>query len=229
MKRQRATWLALAAGALFTAGWWTARSTHSHPTNAPTSFASVPIPQVKHVTTDEGGDTKIITANPAQHLPYELIVAMQGELPSRTPALLSALEKVADKELTPEMLAAMEKILAAGDREECQYLISLLEQREEVASVNFLIKQLEHRDKEVRDRALMACEAVAGQVFQSSDEAVTWSRTWQPDPQRQQISSGQPSDDSAPMLNRPGTRKKLKKNETESAEGIRRLPQPENR
>jgi hypothetical protein len=128
--------------------------------------------------------------------------------PSRTPALLAELEKLPKSELTADWIRVFDQILRTGDTEECQYLFSLLEQREDVATVAFVSRQLDHENVDIRDRALMACEAMAGQVFESTTQAKTWSRTWMPDPDREKLFSSIPDENGTQKLPRPGSRAK---------------------
>lgn len=216
MITKRSVWFAIVATALFGAGWWSARS--SNPARTESAQNNRDSIERGHVITNDRGDRINPAANSRIPLPHELIVALQGDIPARTPALLAALEKNSDAELTSEMLAAMDKILQAGDTEECQYLLSLLEQREELTSVHYLIKQLDHPNEEIRTRSLMACEAIAGQVFSSSAQAKTWSLSWEPDPERQRLFTRQTHDENTSSPPRPGQRSRNTKTDSDKAQ-----------
>jgi hypothetical protein len=199
----------LGAVALFVAGWWAARITPSSEGSPLTQKAESP--QRYDAPSPNSGEGSLVdrtSVSPRARIPQELVIALQGEAPARTPALLNALEKMSFAEFTPEWAAAIDKILEAGDLEECQYVFSLMEQREEYASVNYLIKQLEHPQEDVRDRALMACEAIAGQVFSSTEQVKSWAKTWEPDPDKQKLFTVQPQEEGTSIIARPGQRPK---------------------
>lgn len=206
---KRSAQYAAAAVAIFAAGWWAARNTarqgqgnvasHSdaRPRNADLPQAA---PVVSNVANSlQGSHTAI---------PQGLLGVLHDSPPSRTPALLAELEKLPKSELTADWIRVFDQILRTGDTEECQYLFSLLEQREDVATVAFVSRQLDHENVDIRDRALMACEAMAGQVFESTTQAKTWSRTWMPDPDREKLFSSIPDENGTLKLPRPGSRAK---------------------
>lgn len=102
--------------------------------------------------------------------------------PERTAELLTALEELTKVPLTKELLDTLRQILDGGEIDEADYVFSLMEQREEKSSVAFLAQSLDHPQKDVRDRALMACEAVAGTIFTDHAAAKIWSQSWKPNP-----------------------------------------------
>ncbi len=198
---------ALGAMALFGAGWWAIQS-KSHGEEGAVIQGS-PTKQQRDNSAQksgEGSHDNLGMLRSRRGIPQELLVALQGSPPARAPALLNALEKIAMTEFTPEWAAVIDKILQAADTEECQYVFSLLEQREEAASVAYMLKQLDHENEDVRDRALMACESVAGQIFSSAEQARTWGKSWTPDPEKEQLFAKQPTLESATKVLRPGQR-----------------------
>lgn len=116
----------------------------------------------------------------SRRVTMELLQAWGKPKPGRTAELLSALEAVTTVPLTEELLAVLRQILDGGEIDEVDYLLSVIEQREEKSSVAFLTDALDHPDQDVRDRALMACEAVAGTIFSDPEAAKTWAQTWKP-------------------------------------------------
>ncbi|PAZ05216.1 MAG: hypothetical protein CAK88_09045 [Verrucomicrobiia bacterium AMD-G2] len=74
----------------------------------------------------------------------DLLQAWGKPKPVRTAELLSALEEVTTVPLTKELLAVMRQILDGREIDEVDYLLSVLEQREEKASVAFLADALDH-------------------------------------------------------------------------------------
>jgi hypothetical protein len=199
-----------AAIALFCAGWWAARfqpAPHSQGSEAGTLAANGAAATVQGVAVsdqrrDSGDDrTKLIQS--------ELRAALQGAAPERSPALLAALEKLTTTELTSDVVAVLDRIMEGGDIDECHYLLSVMEQKEDRDSVRFLVKQLNHPDADIRDRALIACESVAGDIFESPEQAREWAEHWTPDPQRQALFSGRMQDDAKPGSIHPGVRRNV--------------------
>jgi hypothetical protein len=106
---------------------------------------------------------------------------------SRTAPLLKALEETTKLPLRKDLLETMRSIVDEGEIESSHYLLSLMEQREEKASVDMLLHAAKHQNPDVADRALFALEAVAGTVFKNLEEAETWAATWKPDPERAKL------------------------------------------
>lgn len=106
---------------------------------------------------------------------------------TRTRPLLKALEETTKLPLRKDLLDIMRGIIDEGEIESSHYLLSLMEQREEKASVEMLLHAAKHQNPDVADRALFALEAVAGTVFKNLQEAETWAATWQPDPERAKL------------------------------------------
>jgi hypothetical protein len=129
---------------------------------------------------------------------------------TRIRPLLKALEETTKVPLRKDLLDTMRSIVDEGEIESCQYLLSLMEQREEKASVDLLLHASRHENPDVSDRALFALEAVAGTVFKSQEDAETWAATWKPDPERAKLFAPVPqkeeesSDATAPRV--PGPR-----------------------
>lgn len=118
----------------------------------------------------------------SQRVSMAILHALGKSKPERTAELLAAIEEVTKVELTQELLATLQQVLDGGEIDEIDYTLSVVEQREEKASVAFLVKALDHRQEDVRQRALMACEAVAGTIFTDPQAAKTWSESWKPNP-----------------------------------------------
>lgn len=207
MSMKRLGLWAIGASALFASGWWAARIVPSQDGNWPMQKPAHPqFHNAPLANSGEGSKIDRSSVSPRARIPYELTIALQGDVPARTPALLNALEKMLSAEFTPDWAATIDKVLEAGDTEECQYVFSLLEQREDVASVNYLAKLLDHPQEEIRDRALMACEAVAGQVLSSVEHAKNWAISWQPDPEKQKLFSNHTTEEGTTNVSRPGKR-----------------------
>lgn len=209
MIMKRVVLTAVGAAALFVAGWWAARIAPSSEENQgmqkPDALQRDDAPSAQ---AGLGSHIDRSTVSPRSRIPQEVMAALQGDAPARTPALLNALEKMSFAEFTSDWAAAIDRILATGDTEECQYVFSLMEQREEVASVNYLVKQLDHPNEDIRDRALMACESVAGQVFSSDEQAKSWAKSWEPDPEKQKLFTQQLQEEGTATIARPGQRPK---------------------
>lgn len=127
-------------------------------------------------------------ANAAQQqIIRNLHEAMTLPKETRTRPLLKALEETTKVPLRKDLLEMMGSILAEGELESSQYVLSLMEQREEKASVEFLLNAAKHQNQDVSDRALFALEAVAGTVFKDREEAENWAATWKPDPEREKL------------------------------------------
>jgi hypothetical protein len=118
----------------------------------------------------------------SQRVSMAILQAFGKPKPERTAELLTALEELTKVPLTKELIDTLKQILDGGEVDETDYVLSLMEQREEKASVVFLAQALDHSQQDVRDRALMACEAVAGTIFTDHESAKAWSQTWKPDP-----------------------------------------------
>lgn len=131
-----------------------------------------------------------LTANPAQQqILHNLHEALLLPKESRTAPLLKALEETTKLPLTKDLLDNMRSIVDEGEIESSHYLLSLMEQREEKASVELLLHAASHQNPDVADRALFALEAVAGTVFKNREEAATWAAAWKPDPARAELFS----------------------------------------
>jgi hypothetical protein len=111
-----------------------------------------------------------------------MVSAMSQQAPARTPALLKALEEMQAIAFDHELRESLRAIIDQGDLTETQAVISLLEQREEVDAVKFLASLIVHENEDVRHRAWMACEALAGQTMTSATEITEWASSWQADP-----------------------------------------------
>lgn len=142
---------------------------------------------------DESQPASSFESQASRRVAMALLQAWGKPKPERSAELLSALEEVTTLPLTKELLSVLNQILDGGEIDEVDYLLSVIEQREEKASVAFLIDALDHHQQDVRDRALMACEAVAGEIFSGSDEAKKWARTWKPNPDIRALFSAKPS------------------------------------
>lgn len=181
---QRGLILSLAAVALFGAGWWAANVQRA--SSPETMAAAREITTAARPSVSTNPSARAVRAEakdaPAQVMSEVWQLIRNSDAPARTPELLRSLEQWTGTELQPGQVAVFEKIMEQGDYEECSYVLSLFEQREELASVAFLVKQLDHPDQDIRERALMACESVAGTTFSSADDAKQWSKNWQPDP-----------------------------------------------
>ncbi len=129
---------------------------------------------------------------------------------TRTRPLLKALEETTKLPLRKDLLDIMRGIVDEGEIESSNYLLSLMEQREEKASVEMLLHAAKHQNPDVADRALFALEAVAGTVFKNLEEAETWAATWQPDPERAKLFAPEPQaveeSPDAPAPRAPGPR-----------------------
>lgn len=181
---QRGLTLSLAAVAIFGAGWWAAQvrlATSPDKMGAASEITTATRPSVSSTppVSSARGESK---SAPARAISEVWQLVRNSDAPARTPELLRSLEQWTGTELQPDQMAVFEKVMEQGDYEECSYVLSLFEQREEPASVVFLVKQLDHPNQEVRDRALLACEAVAGRALASAEDAKTWAKNWQPDP-----------------------------------------------
>jgi hypothetical protein len=181
---QRGLTLSLAAVAIFGAGWWAA---DLRPATSPEKTAAEReiTAATRHTVSSEpvARSSRVESKNASAQGTSEVWqLVRNSEAPARTPVLLRSLEQWTGTELQPEQVAVFDKIMEQGDYEECSYVLSLFEQREEVTSVAFLVKQLDHPEQDIRERALMACESVAGTVFSTADDAKLWAKNWQPDP-----------------------------------------------
>lgn len=109
------------------------------------------------------------------------------QAPGRTPKLLRVLEEMQGNEFDHDLQKACQAIFDQGDLVECNAVFSLLEQREEHGSVRFLASLVEHTDEEIRHRAWMACEALAGQTMATQDEIGAWAASWTPNADIQEL------------------------------------------
>lgn len=121
----------------------------------------------------------------------ELKSAMQQELPARTPNMLKLLEELQREPFDQELRSIYQSIFDQGNLNESHAAMSLLEQREERDSVRFLASLLRHSDEQIRHRAWMACEAIAGQTMKSDEEITAWAESWNPDPAIQELMTSQ--------------------------------------
>jgi hypothetical protein len=119
----------------------------------------------------------------------DLRAAMCMPQEARIKPLLKSLEETSKISLGKDLAEIMRSIVDEGELESTQYLMSLLEQREEKAAIDLLLHAAEHEDRDISDRALFALEAVAGTVFKTKNEAATWAASWQPDPDRVKLFS----------------------------------------
>ncbi|MFN9026899.1 MAG: hypothetical protein ACK5VX_11990 [Akkermansiaceae bacterium] len=130
---------------------------------------------------------------------------------TRIRPLLRALEETTKLPLRKDLLDAMRSIIDEGEIESSHYLLSLMEQREEKASVDMLLHAAKHQNPDISDRALFALEAVAGTVFKNLEEAETWAATWKPDPERAKLFADEPqTEEESPEAvapRAPGTRR----------------------
>lgn len=125
----------------------------------------------------EEGDGEM-RVRPATWLDFQSL--LQDEDPARTPRLLRALEEMQGYEFDHDLQKACQVIFDQGDLVECNVVFSLLEQREEVRSVRFLASLVSHTDEEIKHRAWMACEALAGQTMATQDDISAWAASWTP-------------------------------------------------
>jgi hypothetical protein len=209
---QRGLTLSLAAVAIFGAGWWAAQvrlATSAGKLGATSGITTVTKPSASSTppVRSARGESK---TTPARGISEVWQLVRNSDAPARTPELLRSLEQWTGTELQPDQMAVFEKIMDQGDYEECSYVLSLFEQREELASVSFLVKQLDHPIQEVRERALLACEAVAGLSLASAEEAKTWAKHWQPDPAVAELFRRSQQADDRAALETIGPRKKVK-------------------
>jgi len=118
---------------------------------------------------------------------------------TRNRPLLKALEETTKMPLRKDLLDIMRGIIDEGEIESSHYLLSLMEQREEKASVDMLLHAAKSQNPDISDRALFALEAVAGTVFKNLEEAETWASTWKPDPERAKLFAAEPqAEDESP-------------------------------
>ena len=142
------------------------------------------------------GISEKATAQP--QIIHDLRAAMRLPQEARIRPLLKALEETSKIPLNKDLAEIMRSIVDEGELESSQYLMSLLEQREEKAAIDLLLHAADHPDRDVSDRALFALEAVAGTVFKTKDEAARWAASWQPDPDRVKLFSPDPQNDDEP-------------------------------
>jgi hypothetical protein len=50
-----------------------------------------------------------------------------------------------------------------------------------------MVSLLDHPNEEIRQRAWMACESIAGKTMKNRQEMALWAQAWQPDPQVQKL------------------------------------------
>jgi hypothetical protein len=217
------TWLIAAViVTVFAAGWWGGQLM-----NQPASSTSKSLEAAKSdgkstssELSSETSRTNTISANTAktpanaEAVVQDIRSAMGLAPQDRANRLPKALEKITSVQLSTAVLATLQEVIDAGELNECNYVISLMEQREEKQSVGFLVKTLDNDHAEIRERALFALEAVAGNVFATPDAAKEWAAKWKPDPQRAKLFSPEGIDDeeSDTSLRIPGPRGKTKEN-----------------
>lgn len=194
---QNRQWIALALSAIiiFTAGaFWGKRMGKDQPS---LQSASSPGP-ITEIASSGGidrssgarpnDDKKSSATNPEQEeIMRKLRDAMLLPQESRTMPLLKALEETTKLPLSKDLIAELRKIVDEGEIESSHYVLSLMEQREEKASIELLLHAAQHQNRDVADRALFALEAVAGNVFKSHQEAAAWAANWRPDPEREKL------------------------------------------
>jgi hypothetical protein len=196
MKRN-APWAFIGA-LLFGLGWWASGHYHAQKltgdTDQQAKFRS------SSTAADRSDKGAAITANSVRsRVAVEtLMQAIQQSAPERSVALMGSLESLALEDFSPALWSAFEQIMNDANIEECHYLLSVMEQREDLAAVRFLLKHLQHPDEDIRDRVLIACESIAGQLFSSQEEVQAWAQEWQPDADRQRLFLQRQQDQSAP-------------------------------
>ncbi len=217
------TWLiAAVVVTVFGAGWWGGRMMN-RPASSSSQYVETSQKDGKVSPTSVGreGIGKNNSTVPAVKTPANAEAVIQdirsamGLAPQdRANRLPKALEKITSIPLSTAVLATLQEVIDAGELNECNYVISLMEQREEKQSVAFLVKTLDNPNSEVQERALFALEAVAGNVFATPDAAKEWATTWKPDPQRAKLFSPEGIDDEAAdsSMKIPGPRGKAQEN-----------------
>lgn len=127
--------------------------------------------------------------------------------PERSPHLLEGVEKLLTQPISHDTLRILSEIFQQADMNECAVLISFLEQREDQDSVNLLVSQLHHCDQEISHRAWMACEALAGTIFNSDQEIIEWAGKWEVSPDVQRLMERKQNiDGTAPRFEHPSQR-----------------------
>jgi hypothetical protein len=179
--------LALGAVFLFTAGIYAGirmggKEAHESPPTAASGTSHLVHADATHANQRD----KSPSVSPGLTKPQQLILeglreAMLLPAESRTMPLLKALEETTKLPLHKDLLTELQRIVDEGEIESSHYLLSLMEQREEKVSVDFLLQAAAHRDANISDRALFALGAVAGTVFKNTQEASAWAANWQPD------------------------------------------------
>jgi hypothetical protein len=124
--------------------------------------------------------------------------AMKLNDEERAAKLPVALEKITEVVLTPDLMDILRKILKQKNLDECSYLLSVMEQREDRESRKLMIEALDNSDADVKERAMFALETVAGTSFKSADEARSWEKTWVPDPENVKLFHGDLNDQGVP-------------------------------
>ena len=206
--------------AVFGAGWWggqmmnrpasTVPQSHeiTHADGEAKSTAAVSEGRGMNQSSTNAGQTPANVAAVIQDIHSAMGLAPQD----RVNRLPKALEKITSVPLTSAVLATLQEVIDAGELDECNYVISLMEQREEKQSVGFLVKTLDNEHPDVQERALFALEAVAGNVFASAEAAKEWASTWKPDAERAKLFSPEGIDDETAdaAITIPGPRGKAK-------------------
>jgi hypothetical protein len=217
------TWLIVAVVlTVFGAGWWGGQMMN-RPASSASQFAETTQQdgKVSPITASREGTARNNATAPAVKTPanaeaviQDIRSAMGLAAQDRANRLPKALEKITSIPLSAAVLATLQEVIDAGELNECNYVISLMEQREEKQSVAFLVKTLDNPHSEVQERALFALEAVAGNVFATPDAAKEWAATWKPDPQRAKLFSPEGIDDEAvnSSMKIPGPRGKTQEN-----------------
>lgn len=215
--------IAITAGVLsiFTAGWLIGKIDNQSggETRPPLSLSSEATDRANSHSLDPATKkNQAALLSPAQLQTQALVSEIQAALGEgtaiRKAKLLPILERSTELPLSKELVGALQEVLDAGDMEEGQYVLSLMEQREEKASVAFLVKALDHPQSEIAERALFACEAVGGTVFADANAAREWAVSWQPDPQRAALFAPKSEQDVDAASIRPGPQNRASNEKT---------------
>lgn len=207
------TAIAVGALCLLAVGWFSGRQSKTGGEGSSPPIVITRSPNEKNNSASES--TKPTADQLSASSPYQLrtqsliteIQSVLAEAPElRNTKLLPVLERSTQLPLSKELIAVMQEVVDQGDLESSQYVISLMEQREEKMSVDFLVKALSNPQDEISERALFACEAVAGSVLADAQAARQWAATWKPDPQRTDLFAPDAQQDIVPSSILPGPR-----------------------
>jgi hypothetical protein len=217
--KSNASWAFIGA-LIFGLGWWASDSYHSQKRSAVTDQRTMFQSSITATERSDKGAAFSVNSVRSRVAVEALMQAIQQSAPERSLALIDSLESLALEDFSPALWSAFEQIMNDAHIEECHYLLSIMEQREELAAVKFLLKHLKHPDEDIRDRVLFACESVAGQLFSSQEEVQAWAQEWQPDIDRQRLFLQRQQDQSAPSARPigPSVDKKILRNPERSAE-----------